>query len=68
MSFIFRSTMNTRQILPDSLKFIRSDVPTAVSQEEAIWLINYNITMIIDLRTEAERKRKMCLLSTDKRF
>lgn len=68
MSFIFHSTMNTRQILPDSLKFLRSDVPTAVSQEEAIWLIDHNITTIIDLRTEAERKRKMCPLSTDKRF
>lgn len=68
MSFIFRSTMNTRQILPDSLKFIRSDVPTAVSQEEAIWLIDHNITTIIDLRTEAARKRKMRPLSTDKRF
>lgn len=68
MSLIFRSTRNTRPIFPDSVRFIRSDVPTAVSQEEARWLIDHNITTIIDLRTETERKRKICPLSADKRF
>lgn len=68
MSSIFHNTRNTRPIFPNSFRFIRSDVPTAVSQEEAIWLIDHNITTIIDLRTEAERKRKMYPLSADKRF
>lgn len=68
MGFIFRSTQNTRPIFPDSLKFIRSDVPTAVSQEEAEWLIEHDITTIVDLRTDAERERKNCPLSADERF
>lgn len=68
MSSIFHNTRNTRPIFPDSFRFIRSDVPTIVTEEEAIWLIDHNITTIIDLRTEVERNRKMCPLSTDKRF
>lgn len=68
MGFIFRSTQNTRPIFHDSLKFIRSDVPTAVSQEEATWLIEHDITTIVDLRTDAERERKNCPLSADERF
>ncbi len=68
MSSIFRNTLNTRPIFSDNFKFIRSDVPTVVTEEEAAWLIDHNITTIIDLRTEAEQKRKMCPLSADKRF
>lgn len=49
MSFIFRNTLNTRPIFSDRLKFIRSDVPTVVTEEEAAWLIDHNITTIIDL-------------------
>ena len=68
MSSIFHNTRNTRPIFPDSFRFIRSDVPTIVTKEEAIWLIDHDITTIIDLRTETERKRKVCPLSADKRF
>lgn len=68
MSFIFQNTLNTRPIFPDSLKFVRSDAPTSVSEEEALWMIDHGITTIIDLRTEAERRRKICPLSADKRF
>ncbi len=68
MIFIFENTRNTRAIFPNSLKFIRSDVPTVVSDAEASWMVEHNITTIIDLRTEAEQNRKMCPLSSDRRF
>ena len=68
MSFIFKNTLNTRPILEDSLKYIRSDVPTQISEDEKNWLLQNNITTIIDLRTDEERERKECPLSMDKRF
>ena len=68
MEIIFKSTLNTRAILKDSLKFIRSDVPTIVTEEERLWLIENNITTIVDLRTDKERLRKICPLENDERF
>ncbi len=68
MKQIFKSTLNTRTILKDSLRFIRSDVPTVLAEEEKLWLIENNITTIIDLRTEKERTRKVCPLENDVRF
>lgn len=68
MSEIFKSTKNTRPILEGSLRFIRSDVPTEVSEEERLWLIGNRITTIVDLRTEDEGQRKKCPLEKDHRF
>ena len=52
---LFESTQNTRPILPDSLRFIHSDVPTAVSEAEEQWLRAHDILTIIDLREPQER-------------
>lgn len=68
MSFIFKETLNTRSILDDNLKYIRSDVPTKVSEEERQWLIQNDVVTIVDLRTEEERKKKNCPLQEDDRF
>lgn len=68
MGYIFESTLNTRPILEDSLKFIRSDVPTQVSETEREWLLAKEIITIIDLRTDAERVEKGCPLAKDHRF
>ena len=68
MKQIFKSTLNTRAILKDSLRFIRSDVPTVLAEEEKLWLIENNITTIVDLRTDKERLRKVCPLENDVRF
>ena len=58
MEKFFRCTLNTRPILENNLKFIRSDVPNQISEQEKEWLIAKNITSIIDLRTEDERTKK----------
>lgn len=68
MDFSFTNTLNTRPILKDSLKYVRSDVPTYISEDEKKWLYENNITTIVDLRTDEERIRKVCPLSKDKRF
>ena len=65
---IFKSTRNTRSIIKDSFKYIRSDVPTEVSESEKDWMLNNNVKVVIDLRTDAERERKHCPLMDDDRF
>lgn len=65
---LFRSTRNTRAILPDSLRFIRSDVPTTIIAQELQWLKENNILTIIDLREEHERLQKPCPLMHCKEF
>ena len=66
--YIFKSTKNTRSIIKDSLKYIRSDVPTKVSEAEKEWLLNNNVNVIVDLRTNAEQVKKHCPLIDDDRF
>ena len=68
MNDFFKDTLNTRSIFEDNLKYIRSDVPMHISDEEKEWLLENNITTIVDLRTDEERIRKECPLSKDKRF
>lgn len=68
MRFMFENTSNTRPILENSLKFIRSDVPTRVSEEERQWMLANDIVTIVDLRTSEERARKVCPLAADERF
>lgn len=66
--YIFENTLNTRPIFDNSLKFIRSDVPVAIAEDEKLWLISNNILTIVDLRTDTERTKKECPLINDKRF
>lgn len=66
--FIFECTMNTRPLISGSVKYIRSDVPTRVSEGEREALLSAGITTVIDLRTEAEREKKPCPLATDGAF
>ena len=68
MGSVFESTCNTRPILADSLRFIRSDVQSQLSEQETAWLIAHDVRTIIDLRTEEERVRKPCPLVEDARF
>ncbi len=66
--WIFQSTSNTRAVLKDSIKYIRSDVPTAASESERMWLLSNDVTMVLDLRTDSERAAKPCPLMDDGRF
>lgn len=68
MNSFLKSTQNTRAILPDSLRYIRSDVPSCLTEQEVQWLLDNNIITIIDLREDAERERKKCPLIDDQRF
>lgn len=65
---IFEYTKNTRTIINNDLRFIRSDVPTRLTDKERQWLINNNILTIIDLREETEQNQKTCPLRNDSAF
>lgn len=68
MSSLLRSTQNTRSLLPDSLRYVRSDVPAHLSGEEIRWLLEQDIRWIIDLRQEEERREKPCPLAASPGF
>ena len=65
---IFKNTLNTRAILPDSIRFVRSDVPVNITEQEVEWLIAHDITTVIDLRTAEERCNKECPLAGNPHF
>lgn len=67
MSGLFLNTLNTRPLLKNSLRYIRSDVPDRLSYDEVQWLINNNVTSLVDLRTTAEAAEKP-LMWIDNRF
>ena len=68
MGSLFKNTYNTRSILPDGFRFIRSDVPNRITEKEVQWLIDHNVTTVIDLRDDKEREQKKCQLIKNKRF
>lgn len=65
---IFKSTLNTRPILKDSFKYVRSDMPTVVSESEKQWLVSNGITTVVDFRTDEERDKKPSPFVGDIRF
>ena len=68
MASLLNGTLNTRNILPDNLHFIRSDVPVNLTVNDIQWLIDNNVLTIIDLREEKERAAKPCPLSENNCF
>ena len=68
MGSLFKITYNTRSILPNGFRFIRSDVPNRITEKEVQWLIDHNVTTVIDLRDNKEREQKKCQLINNKRF
>lgn len=52
MSSLLKSTRNTRALPTGTMHYIRSDAPTNLTEEEIQWLLDNNITAVIDLRSE----------------
>ena len=68
MSSLLTSTRNTRAILPDSLRYIRSDALCNPTEDELGWLLHNGITTIIDLRSEEEVSKRPTKLSETEGF
>ena len=60
MSSLLQSTLNTRALPTGDLRYIRSDFPGNISDDEVQWLVDNSITTIVDLREEKEYKAKSC--------
>lgn len=65
---LFASTKNTRAIINNSFRYIRSDVPDHLSAAERQWLIDNNVKTVIDLRQSSEQENKPCSLKDDDEF
>lgn len=68
MGSLFQSTRNTRVLPTGEVRYIRSDVPENLTEQEVSWLLAHNITTIVDLRSEEENARKPCCLEGQERF
>lgn len=68
MSSLFKSTLNTRTLPVGEFRYIRSDVPLLLSDEEIQWLLSHNVTTLVDLRSLEEVERKPCYLKETEGF
>lgn len=68
MPSILQSTKNTRAILPNGMRYIRSDIPQHLTAVEIQWLLENNVRTIVDLREEKERQQKKCPLEENPAF
>lgn len=68
MSSLLQSTLNTRALPTGNMRYIRSDYPGKISDEEVRWLIDNDITTIVDLREEKEYSDKPCRLEMENGF
>lgn len=62
MSSLLQSTRNTRALSTGTMRYIRSDAPVNLTGQEIRWLLEKNITTLVDLRSEEEIVRKPCRL------
>lgn len=63
MGSLLMSTRNTRALPLGGMRYIRSDVPAALTEGEIQWLLENNITAITDLRSEEEVRERPCCLA-----
>lgn len=62
MDSLLKSTLNTRALPLGGMRYIRSDVPLALTEEEIQWLLDHHVTTLVDLRSEEEVERRPCPL------
>lgn len=68
MPSLLQSTANTRQVLPGSFRYLRSDALLTSTAQDADFLLAHGVTTLIDLRSEEEVFRRPCPLAQDARF
>ena len=57
MGSLLKSTRNTRALPTGTLRYIRSDYPGNLSDEEVSWLRKNGVTTIIDLRKRRNMRK-----------
>ena len=68
MSSLLQSTKNTRVLPTGTNRYFRSDFPENLTDEEIRWLLDNNITTIVDLRSDEEIAKKPCSLKEIEEF
>ena len=68
MGSLLKSTLNTRALPVGNLRYIRSDYPGKLTEQEVHWLLQNDITTIVDLREEKEYKARPCSLEKREGF
>ena len=63
MKSLLDYTKNTRAILPDSFRFIRSDFPAKLSPRDLEFLRENKIMTAVDLRSPEEAVKKPCVFA-----
>lgn len=62
MGSLLKSTLNTRALPIGNLRYIRSDAPLCLTEEEIQWLLDNDISTLVDLRSTEELERTPCPL------
>ena len=68
MASILKSTLNTRFLPTGNMKYVRSDYPGKLTDDEVDWLQKNNIITIVDLREEKEYIARPCRLENEEGF
>ena len=68
MPSLLQTTLNTRSLPTGDMRFIRSDCPENLTDEEVDWLLQNHVTTVVDLREEKEYAQKPCRLETEAGF
>ena len=68
MPSLLESTANTRQVLPGSFRYLRSDAPLSPTERDVGFLMEHGVNTLIDLRSDAEVQHRPCPLANDARF
>ena len=68
MPSLLQSTRNTRLLPTGDGRFIRSDCPEKLTDEEVEWLLQNQVTTIVDLREKREYEQTPCRLETEEGF
>ena len=68
MPSLLQSTRNTRPLPTGDRRFIRSDCPEKLTDKDIEWLLQNQVTTIVDLREKKEYEQTPCRLETEEGF
>ena len=68
MGSILQTTLNTRALPTGNFRYVRSDYPGKLTDDEVRWLNQNDITTIVDLREEKEYVSRPCRLEKEEGF
>lgn len=68
MSSLLKTTLNTRALPIGEMKYIRSDCPARLTDDEVKWLLDNDVTTVVDLREKFECEATPCRLENEAGF